>query len=201
MVIGVCGARKTNGMTLPPSPVDREIIAFWDDESAYHEFLDGTVMRRWRQAGDVFSLALHPISGHGDWGGSNALADASIDGSPEGTLVVLTYARVRFRDALTWYSRVSAPAGRAMAESPNLLGGTGGANWTGLTTFTMSVWPDRRAMLGAAYGKGNDHSQRVPWGKEHLNISIGHFVPGAMSGRWVGTSFSLGEPAAAEELA
>jgi hypothetical protein len=167
------------------------LFAVWESGRALAAFEDGwfaaRAARTRGRGGEVYTLRLALLSGHGRWGGRDVLADLGpARGPTPGPVAVLTRATVRpsrwhrFRGARPPVSvELARAAGlRAMVaigEAP-----------VGLQA-TFSLWSDAAAMV--AFARGPAHAdvvrrtRREDWYGEEL---FARFRPWGASGTWDG---------------
>lgn len=170
VAVAICGSRRSRGLAMPPSAVDRQVVAFWRDESEYRAFLDGPVMARWRRNASVHSSLLHPIAARGTWDGRRLveLPGGGAGANPGGPVAVLTYGRLPLRVLPAWFGRVVPRVAAELRGAPGLLAATAGSDPLVRITFTLSVWADSRAMTRAIYSPDSAHGARLAWGRTHL---------------------------------
>jgi hypothetical protein len=120
----------------------------WDDADAAAGF-DGTAVgRAWAAlATGSCRLTLRPVASRGRWAGREPFAGT---GRPEGLTLVLTRARLRTRQAVTFW-RTIPRVGATLSASPGLLAafgiGEAPVGWQG----TVSVWRAATDLIGFAY--------------------------------------------------
>jgi hypothetical protein len=182
----VCGVRRNGGTTMPPSPVDRAAVAFWESLDDYRAFHSGPIFDRWTRAGSVYSVLLEPFAARGTWEGRDLLPVQRRHEQVEGPVAVLTWSRVPLHLYPAWYGHITMVVGPHISRSPGLIACSSGAALSLRRLFTMTFWESNRAMLDAAYGTGTRHLGRVKWGKEHLEPSFARFQIMEHHGEWEG---------------
>jgi heme-degrading monooxygenase HmoA len=141
-----------------PPPIRRAgLIAFWDSEEAFDEFLDDDPIAE-RFTGGV-QARLRPLRAYGSWPGLPEDVPVSRAVRSDGPVVVLTLGRLRIPQAVR-FLRTSRPAERAAAAHPGLVWGSAAARPPFVAT--VSVW--RNAQVTAAYAYGHQqpaHSDAI----------------------------------------
>lgn len=172
------------------------LFAVWESAAALDAFEEGwfgvRAARVRARGGEVYTLRLRLLSGHGRWGGRDVLAELDAGGVParraagEGPVAVLTRATVR---PSRWHRfRGSRPPVSAeLAAAPGLWAAVSiGEAPIGLQA-TFSVWADAAAMTAFACGPHHRdvvrRTRREHWYGEEL---FARFAPVGSAGTWDG---------------
>jgi heme-degrading monooxygenase HmoA len=168
------------------------LFAVWDSPAALDAMEAGPLgarLRRTRErGGEVWSVRLAPVAGHGRWGGHDVLGDLGppVPADPGAPLAVLTRAVVR---PAAWrrFAAVGPAVSDEVGRADGLLAVVGvGEAPVGLQA-TFSLWRDAAAVR--AFARGPEHravvrrTRRERWYGEEL---FARFAPLASSGTWDG---------------
>lgn len=132
-----------------PPPIGRAgLIAFWDDDEAFDQFLDNDPIGK-RFAGG-FQARLSPLRAYGSWPGLPVDVASSRAVHDDGPVVVLTLGRLRISQTVR-FLRASRPAERAAIAHDGLIWGSAAVRPPFVAT--ASIWSNARATAAYAYGR------------------------------------------------
>jgi hypothetical protein len=173
-------------------PWDRQtwaLFALWDSEASLAPGLASPALQAWDAAADeVWTLRAEPLSSHGQWGGSDPLADlgaaAPDDSAP---VLILTRASIRLQHLRT-FRRAAEQVEQQLAGQEGLIASLGAGETPLLDQATFSLWSSGAAAMRFAYG-GGAHPDVVKrtraerWYREEL---FARFRPLSATGTWNG---------------
>jgi hypothetical protein len=163
------------------------LFAVWSEEAALDHFLaSSTVAARWRRDGEVYSLRLRGLDGHGQWKGVDVLARVQ-PGTPGGPVAVLTRADVRGRHWLR-FLRAGGPVSHELQGASGLLAVAGMGEAPLGKQATFSLWRTIDDARAFAYGSPRHvavvrRARAEGWYGEEL---FACFEPYAREGTWDG---------------
>lgn len=119
------------------------------------------LVARWRDRGaDVWQGSLVPLQAHGSINGETPFAaPAASPAPPPGPVAVLSYGKVRWSKAITWYARALPKAQRsAVQPTSGMIAGLGFTDLPVRHACTFSFWSDPAAIARYSSGKSSGHS-------------------------------------------
>ncbi|MDQ6698303.1 MAG: spheroidene monooxygenase [Actinomycetota bacterium] len=173
---------------LRPPPVSRAgFIAFWDDDVAFDQFVDGHPLGRRFDGG--FEARLRPLRAYGSWPGLPADVASSRSVQHDGPVVVLTLGRLRPSQTVR-FLRASRPAERAAVEHDGMMWGSAAVRPPFVAT--VSIWRDAQATAAYAYGRqAPAHSEAISEQQRkdfHRQSAFIRFAPTELHGALGGTN-------------
>jgi len=183
----VLGTGRGRTMTASADLRRWAVFATWDDEGAARRFVDGSLPRRWRRAGERFDVLLQPLGAHGSWDGVDPIAGAEPTDPGDGPVAVLTRATVRTR-ALPAFLRAVPPVDAHLHGTAGLLATVGIGERPIGRQATFSLWRDVGSVQRFAY-RSAEHAEVVrrtrdeDWYGEEW---FARFRPIWWSGSWEG---------------
>jgi hypothetical protein len=165
-----------------PPPVSRAgLIAFWDDESAFDDYLAGDTLGR-RLAGGI-EIRMTPLRAYGSWPGLPTDVPTTRAVANDGPVVVLTLGRLRMSQ-LVRFVRASRPAEKAATQTDGLIWGSAAVRPPFVAT--VSIWRDAATTTAYAYGQQRpahhaaiDEQRRKDFHRESAFI---RFAPSVIGG-------------------
>lgn len=171
-----------------PPPVSRAgLIAFWDDDASFDQFVENDPIGR-RFAGGL-QARLTPLRAYGSWPGLPADVDRSRAVPHDGPVVVLTLGRLHLSQTIR-FLRASRPAERAAVEHDGMLWGSAAIRPPFVAT--VSIWADTKATAAYAYGRQQPaHTDAIGEQQRkdfHRQSAFIRFAPTRLEGTLRGTN-------------
>jgi heme-degrading monooxygenase HmoA len=127
-------------------------MAVWESAEAAEAFFGAHPL--WQQyrrrTQEIWTARLAPIKSHGLWDGVNPFDYAVENGAPDGPLMVLTRASIRWQKTPRFW-RYVAPTSATVAHAPGVRAAIGLGELPVVRQATVSVWESAQAMQEYAY--------------------------------------------------
>jgi len=168
------------------------LFTVWDSYTALQVFEQTSgVMRSIRQRADeVWSVHMHPVRWHGQWGGRDPFKGMAPAAPPEpGPWVILTRATIR-PTKVTAFLRAVPAVSAHLLQQPELIQSVGVGEAPLMYQATLSLWETLPAVTSFAYAAPPHvevikRTRRERWYREEL---FARFRPIASKGTWDGTN-------------
>lgn len=145
-------------------------------EQVDHRRQYGTLIYYWIRLfnGEVYTLWLTPVAGHGQWDGREPFGPLSRQETVSGRMAVLTRATIRL-NKLTYFWKNVAPVAQQMLQAPGFEFSVGIGEIPWIKQATFSIWQDAEAMKRFAYGDSRHQevirqTRRQNWYSEDLFV-------------------------------
>ncbi len=168
-----------------PGPGRFGLIAAWDDDSAFDDFLDNHPLAE-RLAGG-WHVRLEPVRLYGFWSGMPGLPKRERPVDDDEPVAVLTLGQPRLSRAVP-FLRTSAPAERAAVGNSGVLASTALARPPRFVS-TFSLWRTAAGMREYAHSQDGAHQAAVRADRArpfHHESAFVRFRPYASQGSWDG---------------
>jgi hypothetical protein len=179
-------APQGGGNRLPLFPGRFGLIAAWEDDDAFDDFLRGDhPLASLLVAG--WHARLQPLRVSGAWPAIPGLPERRLPVADDEPVAVLTLGRPRLK-RLRPFLRSAGPAEAEVVEAPGLLASIGLARPPRLVS-TFSLWSSAAAMRDYSYRSDGSHMAAVKADRErpfHHESAFIRFRPYASAGSWDG---------------
>ncbi|MDU0368777.1 spheroidene monooxygenase [Hymenobacter endophyticus] len=127
-------------------------MAVWESEEAAQEFFSRhPLWQQYRQrTSEIWTARLAPLKSHGLWDGVNPFDYETEAGTPDGPMMVLTRASIRWQKTPRFW-RYVAPVSATVADAPGVRAAIGLGELPVVRQATISLWESQQAMQDYAY--------------------------------------------------
>jgi hypothetical protein len=139
-------------------------MAVWEYAEAAEAFFNGhPLWQQYRQrTQEIWTARLAPLKSHGLWDGVNPFDYEVENGAPDGPLMVLTRASIRWQKTPRFW-RYVAPTSATVAHAPGVHAAIGLGELPVVRQATVSLWESQQVM--------QDYAYRSPKHKEVIRLT------------------------------
>ena len=182
----ILGSGAKNGFSALPNFGTYVLLGTWEDEKYAREFFENHAFFQTylNKSDETFTVYAHAAESHGQWDSQSPFENVARL-APNGPVLVLTRARIRFSKLLSFWRRVGKVS-HSLDHYDGVPISIGVGEWPLIQQATLSIWENQQDMIDYAYNNEEHRevirlTRKLNWYSEEL---FARFVPYKLTGQW-----------------